>query len=268
MSSHPDDTLIERFIIGALEGDDESAFLAHVGSCDACSDKLAAEARLELTLMDVARVSRDARVTPIRPSQRARLKAALPVVFAAAAAVALYVGRGSWLGTRSAATQESAGAAPVAVASCPNDARQLDCIAEAHRDGRRLEYPRGGALAALGTNPGLSVLVECGPPDAPIEGFETMTSALRSIVEGCIADNLNVQAAPVLSGHYTLHVALDAGGKVLTADPVIMLGWNNAPPPAYSPTIGCFEDKAKALHFPGNGKITRFDTEILFVWRE
>jgi anti-sigma factor RsiW len=54
MSNHPIRAEFEDYVQGLLPAEGVTAFEAHVASCDACTDTLAREARLELGLEQVA----------------------------------------------------------------------------------------------------------------------------------------------------------------------------------------------------------------------
>lgn len=82
-TDHPTDAALELFTLGGSEADD--AFVAHVSSCDACAERLAAEARLELALGELHAFRAGSR--HIAKPARIRVYLAPILVFAAAALV-------------------------------------------------------------------------------------------------------------------------------------------------------------------------------------
>lgn len=86
---HPEDAQIEAFVMGSLDGGASAEFVEHVSSCDACAAKLQAEARLEVTLGEVARAAHHSINTPA--SLRPRM-ALLQAVAGLLLCVALLVG--------------------------------------------------------------------------------------------------------------------------------------------------------------------------------
>jgi hypothetical protein len=263
MTAHPDHAQIELFVLGALDDAESALFTDHVAACGACSAKLAEEAKLELALMDLPK-SRSAAVVAPRP-QRIRQRVAFATAgFAAAAAIALWAFRGAIVAKRDLA----AAGAPRAVASCPDGVHQLDCIAEAHRDGRTLEYPRAGAIAALGSTPGLSVLIEPGLPTPPMPEFAGIVDALRPELTACIERNLMVQSKPILTGEYTAQTEIGPDGKVTSANTLLIVENGHRPEGNVFATTSCFEGSWLARRFPATGHTSRAETSIKFVWRE
>jgi hypothetical protein len=88
MNEHPDIGMIERFTIGAMEPPAADELVAHVAACDACSETLAREARLELALREV-RAHRKA--APIATRGRRGGRALAAVLLLAAAAAVLFL---------------------------------------------------------------------------------------------------------------------------------------------------------------------------------
>lgn len=82
-TDHPTDAALELFTLGGSDADD--AFVAHVSSCDACAERLAAEARLELALGELHAFRAGSR--HIAKPSRIRVHLAPILVFAAAALV-------------------------------------------------------------------------------------------------------------------------------------------------------------------------------------
>jgi hypothetical protein len=269
---HPEAARIERFVIGALDEVEEASFVAHVSTCDSCSRLLQSEAELELSLMELAQSRHVAKasVVPLRRPWTARLPVAATALVAAAAAVLLFASQGGWraLAERIAPSDKPAGVSPVA--SCPDEPVQLTCIADAHRQGRRLEYPRG-PLAELGAQPGLSMLYEVGAPKPPLSGLEQAMSTLRGPLQACIERNLNAQSAPVLTGDFRLQVEVAADGNVMSANTLVIDACDcpgSRKPQNVEAIASCFEATTKGLHLTGSGTTVRSESTIKYVWRE
>jgi hypothetical protein len=263
MTAHPEPARIELFVLGALDEAESVLFTDHVAACDLCSAKLAEEAKLELSLLELPK-NRSAAAAP-RPRRPRPRSAFVALGFAAAAAVtALWIGRGALTAKRDAVA-----VAPRPVASCPDGIGQLDCIAEAHRDGRVLEYPGAGKspLAALGTEPGLSVLIEAGAPVPPMPEFADAVATLRPAIEACIERNLTTQSKPIITGQYVTQTEIAADGVVVSANTLVIVHGPRAGAEVW-PTTTCFEGYWKARRFPAVGHTTRAETTIKFVWRE
>lgn len=93
-AEHPRD--LDLYVLGALTVERERAIEAHAATCPTCADALAAEARLELALPQLARetgTTHTHRATGLRRTRRRRLQTAVWTVFilAAAAAVVLLI---------------------------------------------------------------------------------------------------------------------------------------------------------------------------------
>jgi hypothetical protein len=110
---------LELYVLGALDAGRVESFEEHCAGCDACAAALAAEASLELAFERVNR--RATRLERVRPLRAVAYGAA--GMLAMAAAVLIWMGRGSIAG----ATSGASSAAAAAVGHAPSeDADILD----------------------------------------------------------------------------------------------------------------------------------------------
>jgi hypothetical protein len=290
MIRHPDDRMIERFVEGALDDDEGDAFVAHVAGCDACSAKLQREAVLELALMDVQKRRTDAvakeadeasmvaaakELAAVRPLGAAKApsrrkverRSILPALaFAAAAAAVVYVGRDL------TSAKHSAELRPVAV--CPDGPKQAECIAEARRAGRSLEYPQRIAASAGNGVPGLEVEIEAMTPALSIPAVEATMATLRPVLTKCLENGLSVQTAPTMTGEFAIEAEIGPSGdpwtpglRWFTTDSTDA-GSADVVPDYLRQTIPCAMAAVQKAHFSLNGTPTRLEITVKFVWRE
>ncbi len=159
-TEHPADVQFEGFVTGALEGAEAETFEAHVVACPACTKKLAAEARLEEQLYEIAAQPRPlaepkplAEPTPIRRPRRWGGAAVLGVAAALAAAAAITL-----LVVREEAPEQSKRApleatpppSAIPVVVCDQLMEQAACIERAHRRGLYVRYPTGAGAPPIG----------------------------------------------------------------------------------------------------------------------
>jgi hypothetical protein len=276
MIGHPEDSTIELFAMGAL-GEEEDAFVAHVAGCDECSRKLQREATLELTLMDVraalgaeAHAAVDA-TEPARP-KRARRVLGPAFVFAAAAALLLWLGRDA-IHPR----QPTAEVKPVPVVACPEGPRQLECIAAAHRDGAYLEYPKGTALAALGSTPGLTLSIALRGSRGVVEGIEDFIAKVESEMRHCADHVLVSQEAPMLTGEVAVDFAVSPEGRVSDARTSTVVHTSLQAYQAATNASAVARDSAMAeclgsavikVPLTARERPTRVEMTAKYVWRE
>jgi len=169
MREHPTRDALEAFVMGALEADPKLE--EHLATCDACTARLAEEARLELALHGVA--DRVRRRTPRaapgalppreRPTLRQRTIGWAKVLLAATLAAGLVL-QTIGPGLRSPA-REAAQPAPPPIPNviCPDGLQQVACVEEAHRHGLYVEYPAWAGAPPLGG----SRTFGAGPDGAP-----------------------------------------------------------------------------------------------------
>jgi hypothetical protein len=281
--SHPDDSTIERFVMGGL--DDEESFIAHVSACEECSRKLQREAELEVSLIDVrqraaeldvleARVRFEAQ--PIAEATvhplRARLARSAPV-FAAAAAVLLLAGVGARRFVASRTSDTTAGAA-TAVVSCPDGDDQIGCIARAHRAGNLVEYPKG-PLAALGSEPGLSLYLEPRFSDGVVVEVDDFIVKAKADLAACAETVIVSEKSPVQTGEVGINFTIAPGGNVEQSQTSLVL--HNVPPKfdIDAPMGGtdmalgrCLSKTVHAFPFKGASRPVRLSFIAKYVWRE
>jgi hypothetical protein len=283
--SHPDNSTIERFVMGGL--DDDEAFIAHVAVCEECSRKLQREAELEVSMLEVRQLASEngalepaeAQVAPAQPAhgprQLSRMSRAAraigPVLaFAAAAAVAL------WAGHRRLTPQSASGeGAAVQVVSCPEGPKQLRCIAEAHRAGSRLEYPKGTPLADLGSEPGFSVYVEPRFSDGVDVDVDELLVKARADLKACSEQAIVTQDAPLQIGEIGLNFTIAPDGRVEETQTSVVL---HAPrpvvdldPPMERTDIvlsRCLRTTVYAFPFKRVARPVRMSFIAQYVWRE
>jgi hypothetical protein len=281
--SHPDDSTIELFAMGAL--DDDADFIAHVAACDACSRKLQRQAELELSMVDVRKradalgvleglegaASARLASAPIR-SRLARRTIGAALVFAAAAAVVVGIGAQR---LRAHRAPESAGAAAVAVVSCPDGPKQLDCIAEAHRSGRLLEYPKGTPVAALGAEPGFSVYLEPRSSDGAPPELESLLAHGKESLETCAGQAPLTEDKPFRTGEVGLTFLIGPDGKVEDTETALVLREPMQYPDVEEPLAGtdatlsrCLRKTVHAHAFTGTGRPVQVTIIAKYVWRE
>jgi hypothetical protein len=135
MTEHPDLGELEQFVLGELVGPALERFEAHVVACDACSARLAAEARLEVALVELASLP------PAAQRGRLRTRLATGAAIAAAAGLLLVlidVRRG----------EDAPRSIPGVV--CAIAAEQTACVQAAHRHGLVVIYPDWAGAPPLG----------------------------------------------------------------------------------------------------------------------
>lgn len=274
--SHPDESTIRRFAMGELDVD--PGFVAHVAACDDCSRKLQAEAELEVAMLDVRR--RAAAAGTLEPAlahapgpQPRRTSVARRVLgpalaFAAAAAVLVWAGHDRL-------RARLVGDDPVArVVSCPEGPAQLACIAEAHRSGSRLEYPKGNALAALGSERGLTVVVEPRSSDGASIDAAAFLATARTEIPRCAAAAIVTQDAPIMTGAVGVNFTVGPDGRVTEPPLAFVLAKEPASAEIEQPLIAsdravidCLRRTVRAFAFPPLGPV-RMSIAVKYVWRE
>jgi hypothetical protein len=275
---HPDDTTIERFAMGGL--DDDAAFIAHVGGCQDCSRKLQREATIELAMLDVqSRVTPTAEARAPAPMVRARLARRVigpAFVFAAAAAMLAWVGH-----QRGRSQRTSSEANAVRVVSCPDGPKQVECIADAHRSGSHLEYPQGTSLAALGSEPGLTVHIEPKLSDGTLVELDDFLVKAKADLKTCAEKAIVSQDAPMRVGQVGISFAIGPSGQMQEAQQSVTVHNAVANPPDLpsrrprSPALDadltiarCLSGTTSKFPFKGNGQIVRVSLTAKYVWRE
>ena len=156
---HPQDSIIEAFVIGALPEPETAAFIAHVSECDVCAKKLEAEAKTELAIVEVVAASKVA--SPVRArthrKRRPRLLWGAAGGLALAAAILLLVlsrkDRGDAPTSTSTTTMTVSAPraeAPIPLVVCADGLEQEKCVEEAHRHGLFVSYPPWASAPPLG----------------------------------------------------------------------------------------------------------------------
>jgi hypothetical protein len=290
--SHPDDSTIERYVMGAL--DDDAAFVAHVGGCPECSRKVQREAEIELAMIDVR--SRAAKLAPVRAAalvaeahvpggsspaalrdprrggrfDLARRAIGPALVLAAAAAFLLWVGQ-----QRIRAQRASSEGAAVRVVTCPDGPEQLRCVAEANRSGAQLEYPKGTPLAALGSEPGLTVYVAPKSSEGPVPQAEEFLAKATIDLKTCGEKAIVVQEAPMQTGEVGLNFSIAADGRVRASETSLVLHTGRPVEDLDAPMVPtdlalarCLRTTAHAFPFKGTGQSMRLSISAKYVWRE
>jgi hypothetical protein len=151
---HPQESMFERFMIGALSDAETASFVAHVSGCDPCAKKLEVEAQAELAIAEVHAAAK-------RPAPRRSLpRTGRPVLgavagsLALAAAVLLFVlGRPKTheddrVQTMTVSDQRPTQPIPLVV--CPDGIDQEKCVEDAHRHGLFVSYPPWASAPPLG----------------------------------------------------------------------------------------------------------------------
>lgn len=152
---HPAESELSAYVLGMLEGEAKVALVDHVSTCDACAKKLRAEAEAELRVIEVA----ERRVAPVVALPRPARRATGALVALAAAAAFLLFARGSERGATQGTPMKmtvsvSATAAPIPLVTCPDAARQAECVSDAHRRGLYVAYPPWAAAPRFGGSGG------------------------------------------------------------------------------------------------------------------
>jgi hypothetical protein len=274
--SHPDDSTIDRFAMGAL--DDTASFVAHVGGCEECSRKLRRAAEIELAMFDVP-----ARAAISTTVAEARAPGALPVcaslarralgptlAFAAAAAILLWAGR-----ERLRSRRDPAGGGVVQVVSCPEGPKQIECIAQAHRSGAQLEYPKGTSLAALGSEPGFTVDLVPRFSEGVLVDTDEFLTKVKADLMACANRAIVSQDAPLRTGEVGVKFSIASGGRVEVSEVAIVLSRAPAipgPEDSASSTdlvLGrCLRSTIAAFPFKSGVGTTRVSLSARYVWRE
>ncbi len=274
--SHPDDSTIERFVMGML--DDDADFVAHVSGCDECSRKLQREAEVELAMFEIRARASASRVAEARaaraPAPRARRawRVLGPALAFAAAATVI-----AWVGHRRMRPAPSDATAAVRVVTCPDGPRQLECIAEANRSGARLEYPKDSPIAALGREPGLTVHVRPRSSDGFVPEIDARFRQITSDFEACARQAIVWQNAPLRTGEVLLSVTIEPDGRTHDWRPAIVV--SQGEPPAYveqpAPAFDidmelarCLRRAVEAVPFGRRDRAVRVSLSAMYVWRE
>jgi hypothetical protein len=273
---HPDDATIERFAIGALEGEED--FVAHLVGCAECSAKLQREAVVELSLLEVreARGEQPPLATAVPEAERPSIsRFRRPAVIAGfgalavAAATLLYVGRGARpLDPTAAGASGTVAAVPVV--SCPDGPRQASCIAKANLEGSYVEYPRDPNLLGLGKTPGLTISLSLvGTPNPPLPGIEEVVESLREPIAQCIDTHLGASRETSMA-MFSFTTVVEAGGEVSTTSRVrsaLKMRGTGEVPPVVGKVMPCIASTMERTKFSSNGKRTVIEIAVRYVWR-
>jgi len=139
---HPERTVFELFVLGALTKTDSDVFIAHVSSCETCSKTLRDEAQAELAVREVhAAAKRVARVK--RPAAtRLRMWGGAGAL-ALAASIAFFVlsRHRPQIAPPSTMTVSATKTEPIPLVVCPDGLGQEKCVEDAHRHGLFVSYP-------------------------------------------------------------------------------------------------------------------------------
>lgn len=128
MQKHLVGDIVEQYVIGALDPESVRFVEGHVAQCPACAQLLQAEARVELSLHEVASMQRVVSLS----SRRKRVTALVAAVAAVLLGVVAF--GGLW---------PQSGSAPPSLRDCSEPSTSRSCIDRAQFDGELTIGPRG-----------------------------------------------------------------------------------------------------------------------------
>jgi hypothetical protein len=164
--------------------------------------------------------------------------------------------------------------AAVQVVACPDGPKQLVCIAEAHRSGTQLEYPKG-PLAALGREPGLTILLEPRSSEGIAVEVDEFLVKAKAELRTCAEEAIVSQNAPIQTGEVGINFTIAPNGSIEQTQTSFVFHKGRPIPDSDTPMAGpdvalarCMRKAVNTFPFKGADKPVRLSFSTKYVWRE